>query len=202
VRILLTAFEPFDETGLNASLEGCRAFLERWGNRFQLQFGILPVQYGPDVEAVDRLLHNAPADVVLHTGQAGGAATVRVERVAVNQRYPNCPKDGRQAAIPITAEGPPTLVSTLPVEAVSASITQAGVAAVVSEDAGIYLCNHALYHSLRRAEWEGHETRVGFLHVPSLHQQAAGGRPSMSAEEIAVAIRATLECLETGDWPR
>src|SRR4051794_17233341 len=91
MRILLTAFEPFDGTGLNASLEGCRLFLARWAAEFDLRFAVLPVAYGRDVEALERALAEGRADVLLHTGQAaaprGYPAAIRVERIAVNVRY-------------------------------------------------------------------------------------------------------------------
>ena len=100
MRCLLTAFEPFDGTPWNASLEGCRAFLaarERGGGPagLDLHFEVLPVEYGADTVAVEHALaaftrEGGPPDVILHTGQAAGAREVRVERLAVNVRYAMC----------------------------------------------------------------------------------------------------------------
>ena len=199
MRILLTAFEPFDGSGLNSSLAGCRLFLERWSAAFDLRFLVLPVEYGPDVHAVDAALAEYAPDLVLHTGQATGAALVRVERIAVNVRY----TDGNFApARPaadypqqlIEPDGPAALFSTLDVERLAASMRAAGVPAAVSNHAGIYLCNHALYCSLRRAEQRGTIESVGFLHLPALPEQAPEG-PSMPAEQTAIAIHAALVAL-------
>src|SRR5438105_4408346 len=97
MRVLLTAFEPFDGTGLNSSLEGCRVFLQRWGAELAVRFAVLPVEYGPDAAAVERALAAEPADILLHTGQHSGAGEVRVERVAVNVRYAAAPGEGEAA---------------------------------------------------------------------------------------------------------
>jgi pyroglutamyl-peptidase len=195
-RILLTAFEPFDGTGLNASLEGCRAFLQQHGSAYDLRFAVLPVEYGRDTEAVERALSEGPFDILLHTGQAGGSPHLRVERVAVNRRYPDGPVNPRPAVrIPIRADGPERLESTLPVEALAQALQEAGLPGTVSEDAGVYLCNHVLYRSLQRAAETGSSARVGFLHVPLLPEQAAPGQPSLPAEEIGRAIHVLLTCL-------
>jgi pyroglutamyl-peptidase len=192
MRVVLTAFEPFDGTGLNSSLEGCRRFLEssRAGIR-DLRFVVLPVEYGADTAAVEAALASGPCDVLLHTGQATGAAEIRVERVAVNVRYGHAsrPEGGQR---PILAEGPAALFATVPVEALARAIASTGAPARASNHAGVYLCNHVLYRSLLRAETAG--PRVGFLHVPALPEQAAGG-PSLAVEAIAGAIEATVACL-------
>ncbi len=202
MRVLLTAFEPFDGTGLNASLEGCRLFLERWGAEFDLRFAVLPVEYGPDVAAVEAALAavapGAPdgPEVILHTGQATGAGEVRVERIAVNVRYG---EDGKDSQEWIDPAGEIAYVSTLPVDALAAAVRAEGIPCVVSNHAGIYLCNHALYHSLRRVTAAGSRTRVGFLHVPCLPAQVEQveerGR-CLEVEETARAIYAVLRFLQ------
>jgi pyroglutamyl-peptidase len=196
MRILLTAFEPFDGTGLNSSLEGCRAYLDRWAAELDLRFALLPVEYGPDVIPVEQALAEEPADVILHTGQASGAAEIRVERIAVNARYADGEREswGRPQDL-IEPGGPAGLFATIPVDAVASAIRGAGVPAVVSNHAGIYLCNHALYRSLRREELSPTGARVGFLHVPRLPEQAGNGAPCMPAETIALGIRAALRRL-------
>jgi pyroglutamyl-peptidase len=198
MRILLTAFEPFDGSGLNASLAGCERFLQQAAGQFDLRFAVLPVRYGPDVEAVNAALAANPAEIILHVGQATGASVARVERLAVNVRYQDddyvCGAAAGEAPQSlIDPEGPPALFSTLPVDGMAAAIRAAGVPAAVSNHAGIYLCNHALYRSLQRAERDGSGARCGFLHVPCLPEQGEGA--CMEASQIATAIHAALACL-------
>jgi pyroglutamyl-peptidase len=202
MRLLLTAFEPFDGSGLNSSLAGCRRFLEQDLGALEVRFAVLPVRYGPDVEAVDAALAEYHPEVVLHTGQATGAAVVRVERRAVNVRYGgNELSLGRATADHpeelIAPNGPAALFSTLDVERVAAAIRAAGVPAVVSNHAGIYLCNHALYQSLWRAERARTGVRVGFLHLPALPEQVTG-EVSMPAEQLAAAIDAAVRSIAGG----
>jgi pyroglutamyl-peptidase len=195
VNVLLTAFEPFDGSGLNSSLEGCRRFLERWEGEYALRFLVLPVEYGPDVERVEAALAEWPAEVVLHTGQACGSPALRLERRGRNRRYRRGPTDPPDARIPILADGPEEVLSTLPVDRLVSRLVESGLPAVVTEDAGVYLCNHALYRSLLRERGAERPRSVGFLHVPSLPEQVGPGRPSLQAEETALAIRIILETL-------
>lgn len=195
MRVLLTAFEPFDGSGLNSSLEGCRRFLERWEREFALRFLVLPVEYGPDVELVEAALTEWPAEVVLHTGQACGAPALRLERFGRNRRYCNGPGDPPDARMPILPEGPESLPSTLPVDRLAWRLEESGLPTVVTDDAGVYLCNHALYRSLLRERGSSRPRGVGFLHVPSLPEQVASDSPSLRAEDTALAIRIILESL-------
>jgi pyroglutamyl-peptidase len=187
---------------LNASLEGCRLFLEQWRSAFDVHFLVLPVEYGPDTVVVDAAVSELQPAVILHTGQASGAAAVRVERLAVNVRYAAgdlgqgrpAPEHGQEL---IEVGGPPGIFSTLNVERVAHAIRTEGVPAAVSNHAGIYLCNHVLYCSLRRAERAGSPERVGFLHVPALPEQAPA-EPSLPAEQIAAAIHAAVSEASAG----
>ncbi len=197
MRFLLTAFEPFDDTGVNSSLEGCRWFLEQWGSEFDVRFAELPVAYGPDERAVEQALAEAgKVDVLLHTGQHGGAAALHVERLAVNVRYledvVSGPDLGQQLIEP---DGPAAVFATIPVEPVVAGIRGAGIPVRLSNHAGIYLCNHALYRSVRRAERAGSCLRVGFLHVPRLPEQAGFAGPSLTLDAIAGGIHAVFRTL-------
>ncbi len=192
--VLLTAFEPFDDTGLNASLEGCRTFMARWGDDFDLRFLTLPVNYGADTRAVDAALSIESADLILHTGQAAGSDSIRVEKIATNRRYLADHREGFSRGVsPIDAEGPESLEATLDTESAAAAVRAAGIPARVSTDAGIYLCNHVLYRSLQRASRSRAPVRVGFLHIPSLAEQVASTDSfHLEPERTAAAIHAVI----------
>lgn len=200
MRFLLTAFEPFDGTGLNASLEGCRAFMSRWGDEFDLEFALLPVRYDADTEIVETLLLRRPVEVLLHTGQARRADAVQVERIAVNARYRDedlrlCSDPGEEREVLIDPTGPPAYFSTLAVEEAAGAIRSAGIPCRVSSQAGVDLCNHVLYRSLQRADRLRSAVAVGFLHVPRLPEQANEGQPSMATPDVAAAIHAVVRHL-------
>ncbi|HXF53453.1 MAG TPA: pyroglutamyl-peptidase I [Hyphomicrobiaceae bacterium] len=64
----------------------------------------------------------------------------------------------------IVPDGPETLSSTLPAGRILARLRRLGVPAALSQDAGSYLCNAILYHSLAAAREDA--SRRGFVHVP------------------------------------
>jgi len=198
MRLLLTAFEPFDGTGLNSSLEAARAFLAT-GPGADLVFALLPVRYDEDTRRVEDAIATFRPDTILHLGQGRGGA-VRVERIAVNVRYERSEFDAigpRAAQRLIDPCGPAAYFATVPVEGLAAAIEAAGVPACVSNHAGIYLCNHVFYRSLARAEQTG--GRVGFLHLPPLPEQRppshAGDEAPLPCEMLAAAVAAAVAAL-------
>ena len=195
MRMLLTAFEPFDGTEWNSSLEGCRRFLDCWCGSLNVEFAVLPVAYDQDTPVVQAALRDMPAsappDLILHTGQAGGDR-VRVELLAVNARYSYTPEPWGWGHRLIDPSCPAAISTTLPTDRIARSICAEGIPAEVSHHAGIYLCNHVFYRSLRRREVEAHPAHVGFLHMPRLREQCGDGEPWMERNSIARAIRAAI----------
>lgn len=67
-------------------------------------------------------------------------------------------------------------------------------AGAVSYSAGTFVCNDLLYTLLHT--FAGSGTRVGFIHVPFLPEQAKDGVPSMPLETIIQALEAAIRVLE------
>jgi pyroglutamyl-peptidase len=68
----------------------------------------------------------------------------------------------------------------------------AGIPGYLSNTAGTYLCNAALYSALDI----GNGTPTGFVHVPSLPDEAARKRPpapSMTLETMLEGVRIAIE---------
>lgn len=189
-RLLLTAFEPFDGTPWNSALEACRWFLDRSAPP-AVEFLVLPVTFGEDTALVRSALASARYDWVVHTGQAARTAVVRVESRARNAR--RAPGEPPQAATPIEPGGPEWLEATLPCPELVERLSGMGLPAALSRDAGTYLCNHVLYHTLRSTQGEG--TRAGFLHLPALPEQVAAGSPSLARELSGLAVQEVVEDL-------
>src|SRR5438067_709343 len=117
-RLLLTAFEPFDGTGINASLEAARAFMEAAGRRIDARLAVLPVRYGDDLDALQAAIEATGAASILHTGQSGGGR-VAVERLGVNVRTESwdweAVRERRAGQRLILEDGPAAYFATLPV---------------------------------------------------------------------------------------
>jgi pyroglutamyl-peptidase len=200
MRLLLTGFEPFGGEDVNPSAEVARALTVDPPPHAKILTGILPVAFGPDVEAAWPLWDAFRPDLVLALGQGGGPA-LRIERYAHNLRRERVLRERTFEACghdaPILPGGPAALETPLPVLALEAALREAGIPAVASRDAGDYVCNHLYYRSLRRAGAESSGTRVGFVHLPYLPVQAARhpGRPCLSLELMTDGIRLLLGLL-------
>ena len=78
-KILLTAFEPFDATGTNSSLEVLHCLALPW-----LKTAVLPVSYRRAAAELTRLIERERPDFIVCLGQAGGERSVRLENGASN----------------------------------------------------------------------------------------------------------------------
>lgn len=207
--ILLTGFEPFGDHALNPSAQVAAALAGTTVGGAVVRAATLPV----DAARVGPLLHGLLEEtrpvVALALGLAAGRAALNVERVAVNVRdFAIADNAGVQATgEPICADGPDAYLATVPVRALVTAIRAAGVPACLSNTAGTYLCNQALYTLAHLvAGWPVPRPLCGFLHLPCLPEQAAQqarsfgdeGWPSMSLATMCAGVRAALHATLEG----
>jgi pyroglutamyl-peptidase len=154
--IVITGFEAFGGRPSNRSWEA----VERVPLRAGWQRVQLPVVYARIAELVPVLAASRPRALLL-VGEAD-RKIVTLERVARNRARPELADNAGEQRALVHEGGPAELVATWDLErAVTAARTIA--AAEISDDAGGYCCNAALYHALHSAS---PDTRVGFVHVP------------------------------------
>ena len=181
MRIVVAAFEPFDGRRVNRSWLA----VERVAARPDLERVRLPVVFAELAVRVPELARRA--DALLLVGEARRPA-LSIERRAKNvvgdARADNA---GARPSGPIEPDGPAELTATWDAARVLAAARAAGARADVSDDAGAFCCNAALYHALRAAPAS---TPVGFLHVP--HARWPRG-PRVA--RVARAIEAILAAL-------
>ena len=195
-RILLTGFEPFPGAPVNPTqwlverfiaappdLEGAGAFRAE----------LLPVDYRALQGRLTEIGREFAPDVVVHFGLAGTANGFRLERVARNRfesaRPDNAgyrPEDGAICA------AAPLLPSTLPLEAIHAELTGAGLPVEWSDDAGGYLCNMAMTLTLAGACEGMAPSLSGFVHVSPVGPGAALGEADLERGAIIVIGAAAL----------
>jgi len=195
--ILMTAFEPFGGETINPALEIARALAEYHHPNAELHALTVPVTFADAAETVIRELNRRRYDAVLMLGQAGGRASVTVERVAINVNDASIPDNaGAQPCDePILTDGAPACFATLPIKAIVAAIRAAGIAANVSNSAGTFVCNSLMYsvlHHLNKTD-----IPAGFIHVPWLPEQGErhNNAPSMPLEEMTRAIQAAIDLI-------
>lgn len=199
MKLLLTAFEPFDATRINASLRVLESVRKQRFPKITLATAVLPVDTRKAPPLLIRRVDSTRPDVVLCLGQAARRTVISIERVALNlldfEKPDNAGKKLRDR--PIAADGPAAYFSTLPVREMQRALTRAGIPAELSRDAGAYLCNQVFYVLMHHLAERSGRIRGGFVHLPMLPEQAARGASrgaSMGLETSLRAMRTMIAC--------
>ncbi len=190
-KLLITGFDPFGGESINPSWEAVKLLPDRIGEYELIKLQI-PTVFGLAAQLILEKAEETKPEVIISVGQAGGRSAVTPERIGINVR------DARIAdnagIIPkdevIIAGGPDGYFSTLPVKAMIAAISDAGLPAAVSNTAGTFVCNDVLYTLLHH--YRDTDVRCGFIHVPYLPQQ---GEPNLSLEQTVLALKAAISAL-------
>ena len=203
IRILAAGFGSFPGARFNPAeaivdrlSRSARSMRSRLG--VNLASAVLPVVWDGAQERVrDLIVRNRP-DVVLLVGLAGRRCALSVETRARNKMSPLKPDAGKRMAAgsQIEAGARPFRSARLPIAAVVAALSRAGVRAQASIEAGDYLCNQTFYLALgRQTRW------VGFVHLPPARDpfsplsRRPGAGARFSVDEMARALLAVLPAL-------
>lgn len=187
-RILITGFAPFGGEQVNPSWQAVTMLAARTA----VDAVELPCEFSASLRVLRSAIDEHQPELVVCVGQAGGRASVSLERVAVNLADARIPDNAGAQPIdtPVVPRGPVGYFSTLPVKACAAAIRAAGIPASVSHTAGTYVCNHVFYGLMHLlADLPG--VRGGFVHVPYSPQQVAAAgtdAPSLSVDRCADAL--------------
>ena len=194
MKALVTGFEPFGGSAVNASLEAVRRLPVRIGE-LEIATAELPTSYARALTALEAAIASAEPAIVLCVGQAGDRSALCVERVAVNlQDARFADNDGAMPVdAPVVPGGPAAYLATLPVRAAVAALRAEELPAQLSMSAGTFVCNHVFYGLMHLAAQRRHAFRAGFLHVPALPRPDAAAAPSMALEDIVRGITTVLE---------
>jgi pyroglutamyl-peptidase len=175
-RVLITGFGPFPGVPVNATMRLVPELQRRAEQAFGVTItaGILPTEWVAAPAQLDHLLAASDPDLVVHFGVSSRARGFEIELRANNTCAPSPDASG---ALPymstIRRSGASTLPASLPVQYLATRLRRIGVPAFASRDAGAYLCNWLLYHSLERVG-SSRCRRVGFIHIPASLAQPGG----------------------------
>ena len=197
MRILITAFEPFQQETLNATMEAL-ALLPDSAHGHILIKRILPVEFGKAIDCIKALVDELSPDAVICLGQATGRSDVTPERVAINVSDARIPDNAgfQPADLPIREDGPAAYFSTRPLRAMTAAMKEAGVPASLSNTAGTFVCNNLMYGLLDHLDRTGRHIPAGFIHIPATPAQAVERpSPSLSPETVAKGLLAAISVL-------
>jgi pyroglutamyl-peptidase len=196
MKLLLTGFPAFADVERNPSEHIVAALDGSAVGSADVVGRILPVSAERTPDAVRAAIAETSPVLSLLLGVAPGRTGLAIERVAVNLfDFPAPDNDGEQPVdVPIAAGGPVAYFATLPLRRIVEAWDAAGIPGYVSDTAGLYLCNAAMYTALDAAASGG--PPAGFLHLPSLPGEVAGQRmpqPSMPLETQIEGVRIALE---------
>lgn len=201
MRILLYGFEPFGGEKINPSQLIARALDgTQVGDAF-LVGHVLPVETRSLGARLERLLEAEHPEAILGLGQGGGNVSLALERVAINVLDSRIADNQGYVAKgePIREDGPEALFSTLPAGEIVERWSKTSMPGYLSNSAGTFCCNQALYETLWWARREACEIPVGFIHVPYLPGQAAerdpAGTSSMALETMRKGVELAVETL-------
>jgi pyroglutamyl-peptidase len=192
--LLITGFDPFGGETVNPSWEAVSRLPDIIGE-YRLTKLQIPTVFSLAARTVLGAAKDDIPDVILCIGQAGGRDAVTPERIAVNMASATIADNAgiTPSEEPILPGGPDGIFSTVPVARMAEAIREAGLPGKISNTAGTFVCNDTLYRLLHH--FAGTGTRVGFIHVPHLPQQARDGSPSMTQDAIIAALTAAIGVL-------
>ena len=193
-KLLITGFDPFGGASVNPAREAVMALPDVVGD-YALAKLEIPTVFGLAAETVLRAAEALCPDVILCVGQAGGRAAITPEVVAINLREASIPDNaGNQPKnMPVVENAPAAYFSTLPVRAMAEGVKAAGIPCSLSYSAGVFVCNDLLYTLLHH--YDGTDTRVGFVHIPYLPEQAKEGVASLPLVDAVRGLTAAIQAL-------
>lgn len=197
-RVLVTGFEPFGGQALNSSGEIVRALEGRSLANVTPATAVLPVVYGAAVHALSDAVARVDPEIVVSLGQADESGSIAVERLARDVSTAEQRDDAGRLGGDLSPghRGPPVYASTLPVAQVVEELRRAGIPAVLSEDAGGYVCNHLFYGLMHLLATERPGAVGGFVHVPCLPEQIdRADCPCLPRETLIRAVEVIVNCI-------
>lgn len=173
MKVLLTGFEPFGGDELNPTKKIVESLEGKSIEGAQIVTKVLPVVFKKADKILTDLLKETKPEIAIHLGLAAGRSSISLERVALNlmdARIPDNenyqPKDE-----PIRRDGNTAYFSKLPIKEIVEELRKSGIPAVVSNTAGLYVCNEVMFLSLYHSEKFGYPLKTGFIHVPYIPEQ-------------------------------
>lgn len=195
MRILLTAFESYDDWDNNSSWLALVELLRDSSQDFELTTRRYPVNLPALEKKLNEDLEHS-FDAVLHLGQAPGSSAIKLETVALN--VAGCVDERGELLPEIIPSGPLAFRTRMPVGLWAGSLREAHIPAFVSYHAGTFLCNATMYLSHYWYHSRDLATPVGFVHLPLATEQVAQSllaKPSLPKSTLATAIKLILNDL-------
>jgi len=195
-KIVLTGFEPFGGSNVNPSILACNEFFDKKIGEYEFSIHEIPLRFEEIKENIVRIIEKEKPQIIICTGQSS-RNVISLERVAINiadvsRSAYNCGAKPRDVIL--EEEGNDGYFSNLPLREIYDELIKNKIPVEISNSAGTYGCNQIFYHLMYILNLKGYKIPAGFVHVPSLPEQAVGKNiPSMSLELIVKALKIIIE---------
>ena len=155
---------------------------------------ILPTEWRAAPLAYISTLESYQPDAALKFGVSDKASGLVIETLARNRADRADAADTHPSAERLNLHGPSYAKSRLPARRIVKALRRAGYPAQRSRDAGSYLCNGLLYHTLQHRRRQSKPALAGFIHLPATLSEAATGRPAdLSFDDAIDAVVLLVE---------
>jgi pyroglutamyl-peptidase len=195
---LVTGFEPYGGRPLNPSATLALALDGTEIGGLRIVGRVWPVAFAGLMQRLEAALDEVRPALVVALGLCPGEPMIRLERFGVNLAdFEIADNAGeRLKDAPIARDGATARTATLPLRAIERALLDAGIPARLSNTAGTYLCNAALYALLGAVERRGWRIPCGFIHLPYLPEQVAALLADAQAGRLAIEQRADIASMD------
>ena len=190
MQILLTGFEPFGNYKVNSSW----AVAEKVAAcGFEgVSVALLPVTFAGVAVALRKAVQEHTPETIIMLGQSAGIDYIKLERVAINMMdSASADNDGFSPdEEPICPGSEAALFTNTRVKELCRAIEEQGIAAKVSNSAGLYVCNRLYYEALTICK-ENPDMKALFVHLPLYDDQpsAPAGKSTMQLDNMVEAVK-------------
>lgn len=190
MKILVTAFEPFNGETMNPTMK----LLDAIPHSPVITKKILPVSYARSFPALRAELQGNSYTDVLMMGQAGGRALVSMERFALNWRDSKVADEDGELIFEksIRPAAPMAYRSSYPLRAWLCQAEKLQLPIEISNSAGAFICNSISFELADHLQQTSQNLRWMFLHVPYLPEQLIN-KPEGTA---GLDFQKTFSCVE------
>ena len=197
-KALITGFEPYGGRSLNPSARLATALDGARVGGLAVTGRALPVVLDGLAGRLEAWLDELRPAVVIALGLYPGEPTIRLERFAVNLADFAIPDNAGALAgdAAIVPAGATALAATLPLRAIERAMLADGIPARLSNTAGTYLCNAALYALLGAIARRGARIPCGFIHLPYVPEQVAALLADARAGRLDLSYRADFASMD------
>lgn len=178
--IIINGFEKFSAP-YSPSADVANYFKKKYIAGQEISATVLPDYFRHAAEQIKYIIQFNKPKVLLSIGPSAHRLEqidpiIHIEKRAINIMTPEFDRNNRLIPTndPIDPEGPEFVYLDWDADALASHLTQRGVRARSSDNAGTYVGNDVLYRTLRRLEQAASGVKFGYIQIPWLREYTEG----------------------------